>query len=95
MLPRVAVSRARRPHQVDARSQQELIHELAKLPPARRGPALRPGTRIVRPSLTRRQPQPMIPRLLDGEFQRRLVLVLTGVTIFAVVIVALGGSFFV
>jgi hypothetical protein len=70
------------------------MHELSHLPRARRGPALRPGTRIVRPSLTRRQPQPMIPRLLDGEFQRRLVLVLTGVTLFVVVIVALGGSFF-
>lgn len=71
------------------------MHELAQLPPARRGPALRPGARIVRPSLTGRQPQPMMPRLLKGEFQRRLVLVLSGVTIFVVVIVMLGGSFFV
>lgn len=78
----------------DPRSQQELMHELSHLPPARRGPALRPGARIIRPSLTRRQVQPMLPRLLEGEFQRRLVLVLAGVTIFFVVIVALTGSFF-
>jgi hypothetical protein len=71
------------------------MYELSHLPPARRGPALRPGTRIVRPSLTRRQQQPMMSRLLEGDFQRRLLFVLTGVTIFVVVVVMLGGSFFV
>lgn len=55
ILPRIALPRARQLQQTDPRSQQELMHELSHRPPARRGPALRPGTRIVRPSLTRRQ----------------------------------------
>jgi hypothetical protein len=36
-----------------------------------------------------------MPRLLAGEFQHRLVLVLAGVLIFVALVVALGGSFFV
>lgn len=36
----------------------------------------------------------MMPRLMAGEFQRQLVLVLLGLTIFVVLIVGLTGSFF-
>ena len=94
ILPRVALPRTRHPHRSDARSQQELIKALSHLPPARRGPEILPGARIIRPSLTRRQVRPMMPRLLEGEFQRRLVLVLAGVTIFFLLIVSLTGSFY-
>jgi len=35
----------------------------------------------------------LVPRLLAGEFQRRLVLTLVGVAIFVVIVTALGASF--
>jgi hypothetical protein len=81
----------------DARQQHRFLDTLAELPPAHQGPVLRAGHATadwLAPPQRPRRPQPLVPRLLAGEFQRRLVLTLVGVAIFVVVVTALGASLF-
>jgi hypothetical protein len=80
-----------------SRPQHGLLDALAELPPARQGPVFRAGhatAEWLAPAHARRRPAPLVSRLLAGEFQRRLVLSLVVVTIFVVVITALGASLF-
>lgn len=77
-----------------SRQQHRYLEALAELPPAHRGPVLRAGHATadwLAPPRPRR-PAPLVPRLLAGEFQRRLVLTLIGVSIFVIVVTALGAS---
>jgi hypothetical protein len=79
-----------------SRPQQRFLDALEQLPPPRRGPVLRAERVTVdwSPPRQTRRPEPWVPRLLAGEFQRRLVLTLAGVAIFVVIVTALGASFF-
>jgi hypothetical protein len=72
-----------------------MLDALAGLPPAHQGPVVRAGHATADWLAPQQQLRtgPLVPRLLAGEFQRRLVLTLIGVTIFIVVITALGASF--
>jgi hypothetical protein len=70
-----------------------MLHELGQLPAARQGPVLRPGRASVARPVAARQAQrrqPLLTRVVAGEFQRRLMLVLAGVTIFVAVVALLG-----
>jgi hypothetical protein len=81
----------------DTRTRERMLKELAHLPPPRQGPVLQAGRAVpMRPVAERRvQPrEPLFTRLVAGEFQRRLMLVLAGVTLFVVVVLLLGVSLF-
>jgi hypothetical protein len=79
----------------DTRTRERMLNELAHLPPPRQGPVLKAGRAMpIRPVAERRaqRREPLFTRLVGGEFQRRLMLVLVGVTIFVVVVLLLGVS---
>ena len=89
------MSAKRRPG--DTRSRQRMLHELAHLPPARRGPVLQNRrTAVPRPVAERRAQRraPLLTRLVAGELQHRLVLVLAGLTIFVALVTLLGADLF-
>lgn len=88
---RLPVPRAKR-GATDPRSRQRMLHELAHLPAARQGPQLRAGHPVsAHQSMSRRnvRPQPLMTRLLAGDLQLRVIVMLALATLVAILLVVL------